>query len=207
MKSYSWFIIVMLLTATLVLAGCVVVTPAVPAAEAPAAEAPAEEPVTISIWHGYIETEEETFSQAVAGFLAANPTIKIDVLAVPFDELQSIQIGPPSLFLSAILNYEAPGRSEMVYLPLIYGLSWFTEESILQDGSFTHFMFSFKGISMGVGLGQQDLLINEGLIGLASIESIEFALDMRAQDFEERCRNRGLDPSDVRRMYETNRKR
>lgn len=144
--------------------------------------------------------------------LGALEVIKIiqqppSVAFVPFDELQSIQIGPPSLFLSAILNYEAPGRSEMVYLPLIYGLSWFTEESILQDGSFTHFMFSFKGISMGVGLGQQDLRINERLFGLASIESIEFALDMRAQDFEERCRNRGLDPSDVRRMYETNRKR
>ena len=41
------------------------------------------EPITISIWHGYIETEEETFSQAVTDFLAANPHIKIDVLAVP----------------------------------------------------------------------------------------------------------------------------
>ena len=93
MKSYAWFTVVMLLIA-LVLAGCVVVTPAAPAAEAPAAEAPAAEapaaePVTISIWHGYIETEEETFSQAVADYLAANPNVKIDVLAVPFDELQN----------------------------------------------------------------------------------------------------------------------
>lgn len=129
------------------------------------------------------------------------------VAFVPLDELQSIQIGPPSLFSSAMLNYEAPGRSEMVYLPLIYGLSWLTEEAILRDESFTHFMFSLKGISMGMGLGQQDFQINESLFGLASIESIEFPLDMRAQDFEERCRRRGLDPSDVRRMYGTNMKR
>ena len=89
MKSHSWILFVTLLIATVVMAGCVVATPAQPAAEAPAAEAPAAEPVTISIWHGYIETEEETFSQAVADFMAANPNVKIDVLAVPFDELQN----------------------------------------------------------------------------------------------------------------------
>ena len=57
--------------------------------ETPAAEQPVKpaEPVTISIWHGYIETEEQTFSQAVQDFMAANPDVKIDVLAVPFDEL------------------------------------------------------------------------------------------------------------------------
>jgi maltose-binding protein MalE len=67
-------------------AGCVVPTPA---AEAPAEEAPAAEPVTISIWHGYIETEEETFSQVVEDFMAANPDVTIETLAVPFDELQN----------------------------------------------------------------------------------------------------------------------
>jgi arabinogalactan oligomer/maltooligosaccharide transport system substrate-binding protein len=66
--------------------------PAAPATEAPTAaatEAPAAAPVTISIWHGYIETEEKTFSQAVSDFMAANPDVKIEVLAVPFDELQN----------------------------------------------------------------------------------------------------------------------
>jgi arabinogalactan oligomer/maltooligosaccharide transport system substrate-binding protein len=72
-------------------ASCVAPTPAAPApeAEAPEAEAPEAEPVTISIWHGYIETEEETFSQAVEDFQAANPDVTIEVLAVPFDELQN----------------------------------------------------------------------------------------------------------------------
>ena len=53
-------------------------------------EAPAEAgPVTISIWHGYIETEEAVFSQAVSDFMAANPNITVETLAVPFDELQN----------------------------------------------------------------------------------------------------------------------
>ncbi|NDJ33932.1 MAG: extracellular solute-binding protein, partial [Chloroflexi bacterium] len=48
-----------------------------------------DEPVTITIWHGYTETEEETFSQTVEDFQAANPNITVEVLAVPFDELQN----------------------------------------------------------------------------------------------------------------------
>jgi arabinogalactan oligomer/maltooligosaccharide transport system substrate-binding protein len=63
---------------------------AAPATEAPPPkEEPAAEPVTISVWHGYIETEEETFSQVVEDFMAANPDVKIETLAVPFDELQN----------------------------------------------------------------------------------------------------------------------
>jgi arabinogalactan oligomer/maltooligosaccharide transport system substrate-binding protein len=57
--------------------------------EAAVTEAPAGEAVTISVWHGYIETEEATFSQAVSDFMSANPNITIDVLAVPFQELQN----------------------------------------------------------------------------------------------------------------------
>jgi arabinogalactan oligomer/maltooligosaccharide transport system substrate-binding protein len=56
---------------------------------APEEEGPSTEPVTISIWHGYTETEEETFSQAVSDFMAANPNVTIEVLAVPFQELQN----------------------------------------------------------------------------------------------------------------------
>jgi arabinogalactan oligomer/maltooligosaccharide transport system substrate-binding protein len=90
MKKSNVILLVLLLGAGLILTACGGVAPAEPAAEAPAEEVPvSEEPVTISIWHGYIETEEETFSQAVADFMAANPEVKIDVLAVPFDELQN----------------------------------------------------------------------------------------------------------------------
>jgi arabinogalactan oligomer/maltooligosaccharide transport system substrate-binding protein len=90
------FVLIALVAVVSVLAaGCVAPTPAAEApaeeaaAEAPAEEAPAAEPVTISIWHGYIETEEETFSQVVEDFMAANPDVTIEKLAVPFEELQN----------------------------------------------------------------------------------------------------------------------
>ncbi len=87
MSKKLWCLLALLLIASVVLAGCGGAATE-PAAEEPAAEAPAAgEPVTISIWHGYIETEEETFSQVVNDFMAANSEIKIEVLAVPFDEL------------------------------------------------------------------------------------------------------------------------
>jgi len=44
---------------------------------------------TLTIWHAYTETEEQVFSDAVAGFKEANPNITVEVLAVPFDELQN----------------------------------------------------------------------------------------------------------------------
>jgi maltose-binding protein MalE len=85
-----WSLLALLLVASIVLAGCGGAATEPAAEEAPAAEVPAaSEPVTISIWHGYIETEEETFSKTVTDFVAANSDVKIEVLAVPFDELQN----------------------------------------------------------------------------------------------------------------------
>ena len=74
------FITSFILIMTMLLAAC-----------APAAQAPAEEaaPTTITIWHGYIETEEQLFSKAVNDFMAANPDVKVELLAVPFDQLQN----------------------------------------------------------------------------------------------------------------------
>lgn len=50
---------------------------------------PAAEAVTISVWHGYIETEEEVFMDFVTGFQERHPEITVEVLAVPFEELQN----------------------------------------------------------------------------------------------------------------------
>ena len=47
------------------------------------------QPVTISVWHGYTETEAETFTGAVDDFMAANSDVTVDLLSVPFDQLQS----------------------------------------------------------------------------------------------------------------------
>lgn len=78
----------------------IVLTACGPAATVEPTEAPVEEPteppeeepaepVTVTVWHGYIETEEQVFSQAVSDFMADNPDIKVETLAVPFDELQN----------------------------------------------------------------------------------------------------------------------
>jgi maltose-binding protein MalE len=88
-----WSLLAVLLIASMVLAACgggATPAPAVEKpAEEPAAASSAAEPVTISIWHGYIETEETTFSQVVNDFMAANTDVTIETLAVPFDELQN----------------------------------------------------------------------------------------------------------------------
>jgi arabinogalactan oligomer/maltooligosaccharide transport system substrate-binding protein len=46
-------------------------------------------PVTITVWHGYIETEEQLFAKAIEDFQTANSDITVELLAVPFDELQN----------------------------------------------------------------------------------------------------------------------
>jgi arabinogalactan oligomer/maltooligosaccharide transport system substrate-binding protein len=50
---------------------------------------PEMEPVTITVWHGYTETEEEVFSGAIDDFMGANEDVTVELLAVPFDQLQS----------------------------------------------------------------------------------------------------------------------
>lgn len=48
-----------------------------------------EGPVTVSIWHGFIETEEATLRSVVDRFNAENEDVTVELLAVPFDELQN----------------------------------------------------------------------------------------------------------------------
>jgi arabinogalactan oligomer/maltooligosaccharide transport system substrate-binding protein len=90
------FVLSMLLVAALLLSSCASPEnlPQTGETEAPpgtaateGAEQPSGEPVSISIWHGYIETEEQLFSQSVNDFMAANPNITVELLAVPFTEL------------------------------------------------------------------------------------------------------------------------
>ncbi len=88
MNKKIMFLLSLLLIATM-LAGCAQPAAQPAAPQAPAATEKVAEPVTISIWHGYTETEEKLFSQAVTDFKTANPNITVDVLAVPFDELQN----------------------------------------------------------------------------------------------------------------------
>ena len=85
MKNRLLVVMTLVLASAMVLAAC---APAATATPAPATEAAAG-PVTISIWHGYIETEEQTFKKTVDDFMAANSDVKVELLAVPFDQLQN----------------------------------------------------------------------------------------------------------------------
>jgi len=106
MKYRQWSLYIMVVLALgLLLGGCGGATtetqapatdkPAEPAGEDATDKAPETdtaqggEAVTISIWHGYIETEEEIFTNFVSDFQKQHPNITVDVLAVPFDELQN----------------------------------------------------------------------------------------------------------------------
>jgi hypothetical protein len=117
---------------------------------------------------------------------------------VPFDALQAVNLGPPSLYPPARLDYEEPGRTEVVCLPLLYGPSWTTPDESDRNGSMTRFVCHIKGVEGGLGIGHQDFRCDQSLFGLGSVEGIVFPLVLDAPDFEERCRKRGLDPATVR---------
>jgi arabinogalactan oligomer/maltooligosaccharide transport system substrate-binding protein len=67
----------------------------VPATEAPGA--PTAEPpeptsppaVTVTLWHAWTGAEETVLKDVVADFQAANPNITVELLAIPFDQLQT----------------------------------------------------------------------------------------------------------------------
>ncbi|MBN1485199.1 MAG: extracellular solute-binding protein, partial [Chloroflexia bacterium] len=50
---------------------------------------PAQVSATIVLWHAWTGAEETVLKDIVADFQAANPNITVDLLAVPFDQLQS----------------------------------------------------------------------------------------------------------------------
>jgi maltose-binding protein MalE len=66
-------------------------TEAPPPTEAPEpTEAPAAAAAkTLTLWHGWTGTEAETLAGLIKTFEAANPDVKVDLLAVPFDQLKN----------------------------------------------------------------------------------------------------------------------
>lgn len=118
---------------------------------------------------------------------------------VPFGAIRSVNFGPPSLFPPARLDYEEEGRSDVAWLPLLYGPSWFSQEPTDQDGSTTRFVCHTARLPAGVGLGHQDFTAGTSVFGLGSLEAVEFPLDASAPDFDERCRKRGFDPAEIRK--------
>jgi hypothetical protein len=125
---------------------------------------------------------------------------------VPFDEIRGVVLGPSALFRMARLAYE-DGREEIVLVPLLYGLSWLTDEEHLRDGSMTRFCCHVdvpgRGASLGIGVGHQDLMLrgddgSQMLFGLGSVGEIATSLETSDPNFDAKCRGRGLDPEAIR---------
>ncbi|MFX0205847.1 MAG: hypothetical protein ACFFDT_07650 [Candidatus Hodarchaeota archaeon] len=135
----------------------------------------------------------------------------MELAFIGFDEIIGLILGRPSLFRAAKLFYEDRRKSEIVWLPLLYGVSWKSPNSHDRDGSYTRFVGHTKvkiegmGINFGIGIGHQDFLIRnvekpkEAVkFGLGSIDEIQVALDINDPKFEDKCRTRGLNPDELR---------
>ena len=129
---------------------------------------------------------------------------------IPLDDIRGILFAPPSLFRAAKILYEDERNEEIVYIPLNYGFSWLSNSSYDHDGSMTRFCSHIQledGSNIGVGIGQQDLQINnpEGnmsLMGISSVGELMVGLEVSDPRFEMKCKARGLDPQDVLKQVE-----
>lgn len=138
---------------------------------------------------------------------AANQPTGIDF--VSFDELSGVIFASPALVRAAKLFYE-DRRTEIVLVPMLYGLTWAIGDEHDRVGRMTRFVAHLdieviRGLGLlGIGVGQQDFFIRRQsgggtLFGLGSVAEISFPLDMRDLRFDEKARARGIDPDEVRR--------
>jgi hypothetical protein len=138
---------------------------------------------------------------------AVNQPTRLDFVGL--DELSGVGFAPSKLIRAAKLFYEG-GGDEVVFLPLLYGLTWAIGNEFDRDGRMTRFVAHLADAdagplgATGLGVGQQDFTIRgpddgASLFGLGSVSEISFPLDMRDPRFDERARGRGIDPDEVRR--------
>jgi hypothetical protein len=139
----------------------------------------------------------------------ANQLTGIDF--VGFDELSGVLFAPPKLIRAAKLIYD-DGRAELVFVPMLYGLTWAIGNEYERDGSMTRFepfphVYGWEADAVappGLGVGQQDFSIRNqdgtgAYFGIGSVAEILFPLDIRDHRFDEKARARGIDPDEVRR--------
>lgn len=141
---------------------------------------------------------------------ARNPT---KLAFVPLDEVAHLMLGRPALFRTAKLTYDDDRADEVVWIPLLYGISWMSSQAYDTDGSLTrwvgHTSLGTGGErrNLGVGIGHQDFTVHNPadpeksiLFGLGSVSEVSVALDMNDPKFEQKCRARGLTQEDVQRI-------
>lgn len=129
---------------------------------------------------------------------------------IAFDDLKAVHRGNGAPFRGALIDLEDAGTEPLGgRVPTIYGPSWDRDEEVFRDGSITMFAVKIDGDGEAaphqLAFGTQDLAVDEDgrrtLIGLPRPATIGFTLDLRASDFEARCRRRGHDPDELRARF------
>jgi hypothetical protein len=175
------------------------------------------------IWQGEI-AEEETQNPDMQGkminasltHLGCVEVIRLDeennpteVDFIPLDDLSGIMFAQPSIYRAAKIFYDTEEPDEVVYIPLIYGLSWYSNNEFDHDGSITRFCCNMETdhpLVNGVGIGMQDFAFvdtedNQSMLGLVSMSEIMVGLELDDPRFEEKCQLRGVDPDEIRARF------
>lgn len=104
-----------------------------------------------------------------------------EVAFVPLSEIVTVVLGPRALFRPVRIFY-VDGREEVAFAPMLYATSWSSPSEYLRSGQMTQFVcpVGANGWHSGMGVGQQDLTIQEGnghasLFGIASVEAFTIA--------------------------------
>lgn len=134
---------------------------------------------------------------------AAGEPESVDFIAL--DDVRGVVFGNPTLFRAARLFLEDDSDA-IVFVPLLYGVSWRSPHSHDRDGTMTrfgcHVALDPPSPLSGLGVGHQDVLLvgKEGtsVMGYAAIGEIMVGLEVGDPRFEEKCRGRGLEPEQVR---------
>jgi arabinogalactan oligomer/maltooligosaccharide transport system substrate-binding protein len=143
---------------------------ALTACGAAAPEEPAADPVELTIWHSYHtgENEEKAINQVIALYAETNPDVKVNVLAVPFDQIAnkwSTEVaagGGPDMFTMPnddLGNWIRGGLVAPVDTYVSGKLDGFSQLAI--DGvTYEDQMYAIPGIAKAVGLYYNKSLVD-----------------------------------------------
>lgn len=137
----------------------------------------------------------------------------IELSFISLDELHRAFILPaPGPYRYAEFEFSDGRPKEWMLLPLQYGISWMTQNTMDHDGTFTRWICGLKTVMdkqlqlPGLGVGQQDYLISEGenrrMFGLGSIAVLMVALSTDDPKFGQKCKALGINPEEIRRSIE-----
>jgi hypothetical protein len=136
----------------------------------------------------------------------------VEIGFVGLDELRDVKISGRGIFRSARLFYDDGREDEIVWVPLLYGISWRSPDDSDHNGTFTrwvgHVPVEIEGTcrNFGIGIGHQDFDVaniaedEAVLFGLGSIEEIRFPSSAEDLKSEIESQVRSLNSDQGRRV-------